>query len=210
MVNVNEVKKVDFKKELKEFYQPSKKNHLVTVPDMNYLMIDGKGNPNTSPDFQAAIEALFSVSYTVKFLSKKLGFDYVVMPLEALWYMDDMGQFLNSSKDEWKWTAMVMQPSHVTEEMIKEAIETVRKKKGIVSVDQLRFETYHEGISAQILYVGPFDDEHPTIMKLHSFAEEQGFTLAGKHHEIYLSDFRKVDPSKLKTVIRQPIVKKEL
>lgn len=207
MVNAKEVKKVDFKKEFKEFYQPAKKNHLVTVPDMNYLMINGKGNPNTSPDFQAAIEALFSVSYTVKFLSKKMGFDYVVMPLEALWYMDDMGQFLKSSKDEWQWTAMIMQPSYVTEEMIKEAIETVRKKKGIVSVDQLRFEPYHEGISAQILYVGPFDDEHPIIMKLHSFAEEQGYALAGKHHEIYLSDFRKVDPSKLKTIIRQPVKK---
>jgi hypothetical protein len=209
MVNDHDLKKVDFKKELKELYGCPKKNNLVEVPEMNYLMIDGKGDPNTSTDFSAAIEALFAVSYTTKFLSKKNGLDYVVMPLEGLWYKDNMEDFLNSSKDDWQWTAMIMQPNHVTEEMIGEAIESVRKKKKIVALDKLRFEAYNEGVSAQILYVGPFADEHPTIVKLHEFAESNGYRIDGKHHEIYLSDFRKVDPSKLKTIIRQPVVKKD-
>lgn len=209
MVNENAVQKIDWKKELKSLYNPPKQNGLIDVPPMNYLMIDGKGNPNTSPDFQAAIEALFSVSYTVKFLSKKAGQDYVVMPLEGLWYMDNMADFLSSSKDDWKWTAMIMQPSHITREMIEEAIDAARKKKNApAAIDKLRFETYEEGRSVQILYVGPFDDEHPTIVKLHEFAEANGYALSGKHHEIYLSDFRKADPSKLKTVIRQPVTAK--
>lgn len=209
MGNAKEVLKVDFKKEFKELYNVPKKNHLVTVPEMNYLMIDGKGDPNTSPAFQTAIEALYSVSYAAKFSSKAAGLDYVVMPLEALWYMDKMDDFLSAPKDDWKWTAMIMQPPHITPEMIEEAIETVRKKKKLVPVEQLRFQSYNEGPSVQILYVGPFDDEHPTIIKLHEFAQEQGYALSSKHHEIYLSDFRKVDPSKLKTIIRQPVIKKE-
>lgn len=209
MANDKTVQKIDFKKELRELYNPPKKNGLIDVPTMNYLMVDGKGDPNTSPDFQAAIEALYSVSYTVKFLSKKAGLDYVVMPLEALWYMDNMDDFLDSPKDEWQWTAMIMQPSHITNEMIADAIETIRKKKNPTALDKLRFEAYEEGRSVQILYIGPFDDEHPTIVKLHQFAEDQGYALSGKHHEIYLSDFRKVDPSKLKTVIRQPVTAKQ-
>jgi hypothetical protein len=207
MENGQVIKKVDYKKELREFYNPPKKNGFVDIPEMNYLMIDGKGNPNTSPDFQAAIEALFSVSYTTKFLSKKSGLDYVVMPLEALWYMDNMSEFGNSSKDEWQWTAMIMQPAHVSEALIQEAIEIVRKKKDIASLDKIRFQPYHEGLSVQILYVGPFDDEHPTIVKLHQHAAENGYAVTGKHHEIYLSDFRRVEPNKLKTIIRQPIMK---
>lgn len=207
MVNEQSVQKVDFKKELKELYNSPKKNVLVDVPEMNYLMIDGKGDPNSSADFQNAIEALYSVSYATKFLSKKNGFDYVVMPLEALWYMDNMADFMNSPKDDWFWTAMIMQPKQITNEMILEAIETVRKKKGFAALDKLRFEAYNEGLSAQILYVGPFDDEHPTIVSLHEFAETNGCSISGKHHEIYLSDFRKVEPSKLKTIIRQPVLK---
>ncbi len=208
MINESKPQKVDFKKELKQLYGSPKKNVLVEVPEMNYLMIDGKGDPNSSADFQTAIEALYSVSYTIKFLSKKSGIDYVVMPLEALWYMDNMADFLKGTKDDWQWTAMIMQPNHITQEMIEGAIETVTKKKGLAGLDKLRFEAYNEGMSAQILYVGPFDDEHPTIVKLHEFAESNGYQVDGKHHEIYLSDFRKVDPSKLKTIIRQPVMKK--
>lgn len=208
MVNEKPAVKIDYKKELRSLYNPPKKIGIVDVPTMNYLMIDGKGNPNTSEDFQAAIEALYSVSYTLKFSSKKAGLDYVVMPLEALWYMDNMEDFLHLQKDDWQWTAMIMQPAHITSEMIEVAIEAIRKKKNPASLDKLRFEAYDEGRSVQVLYVGPFDDEHPTIVKMHEFAEENGYAPSGKHHEIYLSDFRKVDPSKLKTVIRQPIAPK--
>ncbi|AGK51953.1 GyrI-like domain-containing protein [Bacillus sp. 1NLA3E] len=207
-MDVKSAQKVDFKKELKEFYSCPKKNVLVDVPEMNYLMIDGKGDPNTAIAFKDAIEALYSVSYSVKFLSKKNGLDYVVMPLEALWFIDEMNDFIHVPKDEWEWTAMIMQPSHISKEMMNDAIESVRKKKGLASLDKIRFEGYNEGLSAQVLYVGQFDDEHPTIVKLHEFAQANGYRIEGKHHEIYLSDFRKVDPSKLKTIIRQPVSKK--
>ncbi|WP_147535927.1 GyrI-like domain-containing protein [Bacillus marasmi] len=208
MVNEKPTVKIDYKKELRNLYNPPKKIGLIDVPTMNYLMIDGKGNPNTSEDFQAAIEALYSVSYNLKFTSKNAGLDYVVMPLEALWYMDNYEDFLKGQKDDWQWTAMIMQPEPITKEMVEEAIETIRKKKNPAALDKLRFEAYDEGRSVQVLYVGPFDDEHPTIMKMHEFAAENGYVPSGKHHEIYLSDFRKVDPSKLKTVIRQPVAPK--
>lgn len=128
-MDVKSAQKVDFKKELKEFYSCPKKNVLVDVPEMNYLMIDGKGDPNTAIAFKDAIEALYSVSYSVKFLSKKNGLDYVVMPLEALWFIDEMNDFIHVPKDEWEWTAMIMQPSHISKEMMNDAIESVRKRR---------------------------------------------------------------------------------
>lgn len=203
------MKKIDFKKDLKALYQPSAKAvALVDVPKMNYLMIDGEGDPNTSQDYAAAIEALFAVSYTVKFTIKKTReIDYGVMPLESLWWADDMSAFAAGDKSKWKWTAMIMQPSFVTTAQIDQAVADVRKKKNPPALAKLRFEALAEGKCAQTLHVGPFSEEGPTIAKVHEFIRAGGGTLAGKHHEIYLSDIRKAAPEKWKTVVRQPLAK---
>ena len=201
------MKKIDFKKELKHLYKPSAKSvERVTVPGMNFLMIDGQGDPNTSQEFQDAIEALYSVSYALKFMVKKGGMeiDYGVMPLEGLWWSDDMSTFSVDCKEAWKWTLMIMQPEFISQDMVEGAIKQVRAKKNPVSLSQLRFALFEEGEAAQIMHVGPFSEEGPTIEKVHAFIEESGKVRRGKHHEIYLSDIRRADPAKWKTVIRQP------
>ncbi|MEZ4668495.1 MAG: GyrI-like domain-containing protein [Anaerolineae bacterium] len=202
--------KIDLKKELKQLYNPSKTEiSVVEVPVMNFLMVDGRGDPNTSLDYQAAIETLFSLSYTLKFMLKKAGGDdYAVMPLEGLWWADDVHQpDLFSNKDAWYWTAMMMQPPLITREMVKVATDDVRRKKAPAALDKVRFERFAEGWAAQIMYICPFADERPTIDRIHAHIEESGYKLTGKHHEIYLSDFRRAAPEKLKTVIRQPFRK---
>ena len=201
------MKKIDYKKELKQCYQPSaRKVEIVDVPRMTFLMADGKGDPNTSQAFQDAVEALFSVSYILKFMIKKGEgrIDYAVMPLEGLWWADDMSHFSVDRRDDWKWTIMIMQPEFITRELIDKAIEQAQKKKDINS-SKVRFEPFAEGRSAQILHIGPFSEEGPTVEKIHHFITENGFTLTGKHHEIYLSDIRKGAPEKWKTIIRQPM-----
>ena len=201
--------KVNLKKELKHLYNPSAKEiSVVDVPSMNFLMIDGAGDPNVSPEYQQAMEALFSLSYALKFRIKKgIGTDYVVMPLEGLWWTDDLSQFSMTNKAIWKWTAMIMQPEYVTRELFEEALAEVRRKKGLPALDRIRFETFHEGLSAQIMHIGPYAAEEPTIARLHGFIRDNGYELNGKHHEIYLSDPRRTAPEKLKTVLRQPIRK---
>lgn len=198
--------KIDFKKNLKAFYLPSAKVVAeVNLPAMNYLMIDGQGDPNSSADYAAAIEALFSVSYTLKFSIKKgePGIDYGVMPLEGLWWADDMSVFHTDDKSAWKWTMMIMQPDFITSIQVDKAIETVTKKKNLLALAKLRFASFTEGPAAQILHIGPFSEEGPTIERVHNFIDERGVK-SGKHHEIYLSDIRRADPKKWKTVIRQP------
>ena len=202
------MKKIDYKKELKTLYRPSSKTFgIVEVPRMNFLMIDGMGDPNTSQAYQDAIEALFSVSYTLKFMVKKgeSRIDYGVMPLESLWWADDMAAFPGGDKGTWKWTAMMMQPEPITTDAVSEAIEQVSGKKGLSALTRIRFEAFTEGTAAQIMYLGPFSDEGPTVEKLHQFIASQGLKRSGLHHEIYLSDFRRTAPERLKTVIRQPV-----
>jgi hypothetical protein len=202
------MEKIDFKKTLKHLYQPSIKEIVrVDVPEMNFLMVDGEGNPNNSKSFSDAIEALYSVSYTLKFMVKKgeMGVDYGVLPLEALWWADDMSAFATGDKDAWKWTVMVMQPEFITREIVKDAMEAVARKKKPVSLPLVRFESFKEGKAAQILYVGPFSKEGPTIEKVHLFIEDNGSHRVGKHHEIYLNDMRRVAPEKWKTIVRQPM-----
>jgi hypothetical protein len=202
------MKKIDYKEELKHLYSaPAKEVEIVEVPQMNFLMIDGEGDPNTSQAFQEAVEALFSVSYTLKFMIKKgkEGIDYGVMPLEGLWWADDMSQFSTQDKDEWKWTVMIMQPGYVTANLVHKAIEQVMKKKNLTSLPKIRFEPFSEGRAAQMMHIGPFSKEGPTIEKIHHTIRENGYELHGKHHEIYLSDIRKAAPEKLKTIIRQPM-----
>ena len=198
--------KVDFKKELKELYNPSSKEvSVVDVPAMNFLMIDGEGAP-ASPQYTEAVEALFTVSYALKFMVKKAkGVDYGVLPLEGLWWMDDMTKFSVNLKDEWKWTSMIMQPKYVTEADVKAAMEQARKKKDLPALDKVKFECFQEGLAAQILYLGSFAEEGPTITKIHDYIKKSGHALSGKHHEIYLNNPAKVAPEKLKTILRQPM-----
>ena len=205
------MRKIDYKKELEHLYKPSPKQAIIVdVPRMNFLMIDGEGDPNTSQTYQDAIEALFSVSYALKFMIKKseLQIDYGVLPLEGLWWTDDMSKFNAVNKDKWKWTSMVMQPEHVSKDFFETAVAQVKKKKKLIALSDMRFESYNEGKAAQIMHIGPFSDEGPTIDRLHSFIRDNNYEPKGKHHEIYLSDFRKTAPDKLKTVIRQPIKEK--
>jgi len=203
------MQKVDFKKELKSLYNPSAKIvSTVDVPKMNFLMIDGEGDPNKAKSFGDAVEALYSVSYTLKFMVKKgdMEIDYGVMPLEALWWADDMESFRQGRKDQWKWTVMIMQPEFITAAMVDETVASVKAKKNPVALDLLRFESFVEGRAAQIMHTGPFSEEGPNIEKVHASIAGHGCRLAGMHHEIYLSDIRRAAPEKWKTIIRQPMI----
>jgi hypothetical protein len=201
--------KIDLKKQLKHLYQPTHKEFtIVDVPPLKFLMIDGKGNPNTSQAFQEAMQALYGMSYTLKFASKKeLGIDYTVMALEGLWWADDMEAFSLGAKDTWYWTVMMLQPDHITPEFVETAREQLARKKDVPALPRLRYETFHEGLSVQIMYFGPYADEGPTIARMHAFMQDNGYTFNGKHHEIYIGDPRTAALEKLKTVIRQPVKK---
>lgn len=203
--------KMDLKKKYKHLYNPSAKEVSITdVPEIKFLMIDGCGDPNTVAEFATAVEALYSLSYAIKFAVKKndAALDYVVAPLEGLWWIDNMQDFSIENKGIWKWTVMIAQPDFITEELFNSAVEQVVAKKGIKAASDVRFEAYQEGLVAQVMYFGPYADEGPTIEKMHNYIKENDYELIGKHHEIYLSDQRKVSPEKLKTVIRQPIKRK--
>jgi len=197
---------IDYKKTLKHLYQPTAKEVAeVKVPSMNFLMVDGAGDPNTSLEYQQAVEALYSVAYAIKFSVKKgsTALDYGVMPLEGLWWSDDMSTFSVDAKSDWKWTMMIMQPPLVTAEMVAAAIE-VTKMKVKDAINLMRFEAFEEGRCAQIMHIGPFSAEGPTVARVHAYIDARGGR-RGKHHEIYLSDIRKADPTKWKTIIRQPM-----
>jgi hypothetical protein len=202
---------IDLRRQFKHLYQPSAKQFsIVDVPSLNFLMIDGAGNPNTSQEYKDAVEALYGLSYTLKFGVKqgkygKQQYDYPVMALEGLWWMDDMREFSVTRKGEWKWTMMIVQPDMITPDQVELARADLIKKKKPVAASKIRFESYPEGLSAQIMYFGPYTDEGPTIQRLHDFIRESGHQLRGKHHEIYMSDPRRTAPEKLKTVIRQPM-----
>jgi hypothetical protein len=204
------VAKVDFKKELKHLYRPSAKNfEVVDVPPMNFLMIDGHGDPNVAQSYVDAVEALYAVAYKMKFMSKKAtGQDYVVPPLEGLWWAEDMDTFtVSRDKSAWDWTMMIMTPDWVSRSVFAEAIEVIEKSKDLPALEKIRLEVFREGLSVQILHVGSYDDEGPTISTLHQeFMPEKGLKENGKHHEIYLSDPRRVAPEKLKTILRQPVM----
>ena len=204
--------KIDLKKENKELYNPSPKEpSIVDVPQMNFLMIDGHGDPNTSKEYQDAMEALFPVSFKVKFISKKeKSQDYVVMPLEGLWWVENMEDFSIEDKSSWKWTTMIRQPDFINKTMIKAAMEEVEAKKNPEALSKIRFESLKEGLSAQIMHIGSYSEEGSTVEKLHNFIHHNGYEFDGanlgeKHHEIYLSDMRRTKPERLKTIIRQPI-----
>lgn len=203
------MQKIDYKKQYKEIYTAKPLPKVIGVPELKYLSIDGYGDPNTSELFAKAIEALYSVSYTLKFTVKKslMAIDYGVMPLEGLWWTDNMKEFNILDKSNWKWTAMIMQPEFITDAMVEDAKGTAFAKKGNEVIKSLKLSTIKEGLSAQIMHIGPYSAEADNIKKLHAFIKENGGEFDGlveKHHEIYLSDMRKTAPEKLKTIIRQP------
>lgn len=201
--------KKDLTKELQTLYfPPSKEPVAVKIPKMNFLMVDGRGDPNTCKDFQEAIGALYSLSYTMKFMLKfaPKKVEHVVMPLEALWWTDKGKDFLTAEKGSWNWTAMIAQPDHVTKDLVSKARdEIIRKKKDVPGLDKVRFESFDEGLSAQILHIGPYAGERPAIEKLMKFIQDSGHKPRGKHHEIYMSDPRRCKPEKLKTIVRHPM-----
>jgi hypothetical protein len=206
------MKKLDLRKEYKHLYRPSaKKVSVVEVPALQFVLVDGQIEPGlapgTSPSFQEAMQALYSIAYTLKFMSKGREndpIDYTVMALEALWWVE-RGEFDIQRPDNWCWTAMIMQPDHISQSMFLQARQQAQAKKPELDLGKLRFETFHEGLSMQIMHVGPYADEPATIAKMDEFARQEGYHLRGKHHEIYLGDPRRADPAKLKTVLRHPI-----
>ncbi|QYG11938.1 GyrI-like domain-containing protein [Microbacterium sp. PAMC22086] len=206
---------IDPKKTLDAYRAKRGEFRIVEVPPLQYLMIDGAGDPNTSPAYRDAVSALFPVAYALKFASRsELGVDTVVMPLEGLWHAPDMESFTSRrDKSAWMWTSMTMVGDHITASMFAHAVESVaqkaaKKKEPIPALDAVRLETLEEGTCVQTLHVGPFDDEGPVLDDLHHrFIPENGLQMRGRHHEIYLSDLRRTDPAKLRTILRQPVTR---
>jgi hypothetical protein len=201
------MEKLDLKKQHKALYGARKDRfEIVDVPPLQYVRLDGEGDPNTAEAYRTGVAWLYSVSYAMKSASKaELGRDYVVGPLEALWWADDMSSFITRKKSDWRWTVMILQPDFVTAALSDRAVERAAKKLG-APPPSLRFESYHEGLSVQILHIGSYDDEGPTLARLHQeFLPANGLEETGHHHEIYLSDPRKVPAEKLRTILRQPV-----
>lgn len=203
------MEKLDLKKSLKRYYTASPSPAFIEVPAMKFLMIDGTGNPNTSPDYVQVLQALYAVAYTLKFkVKKELQIDYPVMPLEGLWWTPDMALFGAENKNEWLWTMMISVPDLITEQMVAAAGLDAGHKKDLPALHRLHFETFTEGLSAQLMHTGPYAEEADNIRRLHEFIHANGRAFDGllqKHHEIYLSDPRRSAPEKMKTIIRQPV-----
>jgi hypothetical protein len=201
--------KADFKKTLDSYRAKSGEFRLLEVPPMQYLMIDGHGDPNSSQEFADALEALYPVAYKLKFASKQdLGRDYVVMPLEGLWWSMDMETFTTArDKSRWDWTIMSMVPDWIGREMFHASVAKVAAKNPPAGLDRVRLETLAERHCVQTLHVGSFDHEAETLDRMHhEFIPRSGLRMIGKHHEIYFSDFRKTEPAKLRTILRQPVI----
>lgn len=204
---------IDPKKSLDAYRAKRGEFRILEVPPMQYLMVDGAGDPNSAPAYQDAVSALFPLAYTLKFASRELlGIDTVVMPLEGQWHAPDMESFTSRrDKSAWQWTLMIMVPEHITHEMFDRAVDTVevklaKKKQASSALRSVRLETLDEGLCVQTLHVGSYDDEAPVLDELHHrFIPENGLAMTGLHHEVYLSDVRRVEPAKLRTILRQPV-----
>ncbi|MFT4188248.1 MAG: GyrI-like domain-containing protein [Aeromicrobium sp.] len=202
--------KTDFKKTLDGYQGKPGEFRLVELPATRYLMVDGHGDPNTSPAFAAAVETLYPVAYGLKFASKNdLGRDYVVPPLEGLWSADDMDAFTAArDKSQWDWTLLLMVPAWIEAELVDEVVARVRERKSPPRIDDLRVERLDEGLCVQTLHIGSFDDEGPVLDRLHhEFVPAEGLRLTGRHHEVYLSDARRTPPERRRTILRQPVVR---
>ncbi|MBI1758691.1 MAG: GyrI-like domain-containing protein [Actinobacteria bacterium] len=202
--------KVDHRKALKPLYSATARPALVDVPPLQYLMVDGHGDPNTAPEYGEAVQALYAVAYSVKFAGRRGGGqDFAVMPLEGLWWVPDMSMFSVADRSAWNWTMMIMQSDGVTPQLVEQAHVAAASKAPAAALERLRLDRVNEGRAAQVLHVGPYATEGPTIERLHAFIAEQGLRLVGKHHEIYLGDPRRTVPERLRTVIRQPVASAE-
>ena len=204
--------KIDFKKTLPSYKAKAGKFEIITLPKTRYLMIDGFGDPNTSEEYKTAIRTLYPVAYKVKFASKiDLKKDYVVPPLEGLWWADDMTVFTSGrDKSKWSWTLMIMQPSWITQELFLDAVKVagIKDKTLLDSLDKVRLQSLEEGLCVQTLHIGPYDEEAETLHYIHNtFVPEHHLKMTQKHHEVYISDVRKTAPEKLKTILRQPVLK---
>jgi len=197
----------DFKKHQKELYSPPAEFTVVEVPPMVFLALDGAGDPNSSAEYVRSVEALYAASYAAKFHSKReLDRDYVVAPLEGLWWSDTALDFAGLDKSEWRWTMLIRQPDWVPADDIRSLLAQTAAKKKAPLIETLRLETIDEGLCVQVMHVGPYDQEAPTIARLHGeFIPQNRLRETGKHHEIYLGDPRKSAPDKLRTVLRQPV-----
>jgi hypothetical protein len=200
--------KFDLRKELRRFYTAKTKPELIDVPEGRFLTILGEGDPN-GPEYQEAIQALYGMSYSLNFSQKAEGRDYTVMHLESLWWVDGGVFDLNdpAPRETWRWKSMIRQPDFITCEMVEEARPKVREKSG-PQADEVKLESFREGLCAQVMHVGPYSEEGPTVQLLHGFIEETGYRPMGDHHEIYLRDPRRTKPENLKTILRQPVEKR--
>jgi hypothetical protein len=200
--------KVDFKKSQDSYQARSGEFRIIDVPVLQYLMVDGHGDPNTSAEYADALAALYPVAYRLKFASKReLERDYVVPPLEGLWWAEDMSAFTTGrDKSQWHWTVMIMTPEWLNAGNVADAIAAVAEKDRPTSLDRVRLETLEEGRCVQTLHTGSYDDEADVLAEMHDrFIPAAGLRMSGKHHEIYLSDARRVEPAKLRTILRQPV-----
>ncbi len=200
--------KVDLKKSIAAYTAPRGSFEVIEVPPLRYLMVDGHGDPNTSEAYGEAVSAVFGVAYALKFLSKKtLGRDYVVMPLEGLWWSDDMATFTSArDKSRWSWTMMSLAPDWLDADHFERAREATAAKAPSAALKRLRLEELSEGLSVQTLHLGSYDDEAPVLAEMHDrFIPESGLRMRGLHHEIYLGDPRRTAPEKLRTILRQPV-----
>jgi hypothetical protein len=191
--------------QIASLYKATTTPQIIEVPELTFLMIDGQGDPNTSPDYQDAIQTLYGLSYALKFaLRRPDGTTYGVSPLEGLWWATDPQAFEAADKSAWQWTAMIRQPAVVTADLLNSCAEAVARKRPLPAARAVRLSSFTEGRAAQVLHVGPYFAEGPTIARLHTFIAENGYRLGGKHHEIYLGDPRRAAPERLRTIIRQP------
>ncbi|CAM3624066.1 GyrI-like domain-containing protein [Isoptericola cucumis] len=197
---------IDLKREQRLHYRATQTPALVSVPPRPYLLVDGQGDPNTAPVYRECVESLYPLAYALRAAIKDATGDaYTVMPLEGLWWADDMSRFSVDAKDEWRWTLMISLPDAVAQVDAAAVLARTSSEKGLPAGDRVRLEQFGDGDAAQVLHVGPMTTEPATIAGLHDFVEEQGLALAGRHHEIYLSDMRKGDPERWRTIIRQPV-----
>ncbi|MFI5202589.1 MAG: GyrI-like domain-containing protein [Candidatus Kapaibacterium sp.] len=187
----------------------TKQPEFISVPTMKFLMVDGTGDPNTSPMFQDAVQALYGLAYTIKFGRKKRGeeSDYKITPLEGLWWSKDPTAFANGEKSKWQWTLMLAVPDFISKHDVQLATKELQVKKDLKLLPAIRLEKFSEGQAVQFMHIGPYSSEGPNIERMHAFAQDQGYTLRGKHHEIYLGDPCRSKPERLKTILRQAVVR---
>ena len=209
------MEKLDYKKKFKELYQPKQTPSMIDVPEMKFIMIDGSGDPNDKDgEYQAAVETLYALSYAIKMMRKSGNapqdyFEYVVPPLEGLWWLANQAEFDYSSKSKFYWTSMIRQPEFVNDEAFNSACEITAKKKPQLDLSKARLSAFREGLCVQCMHIGSFDSEPETLGRIKAFMAENGLQSdlsdTRRHHEIYLSDPRKIDIEKMKTVLRHPV-----